>query len=185
MAVRVAVVADTHLPRFGRSLPEPLLRGFADAGIERVIHCGDWVEPFVVDLFESIAPVHGVAGNNDPPELVARWGSTAVVDIAGVRIGITHGHVGPTSVTTLERARLVFATEPDIAAICFGHSHMPSMTRAASGQVLVNPGSPTDKRRERRYSWALLTIDADRIEAELRFFDRPPPVSGRSTSRGA
>jgi putative phosphoesterase len=172
MTARVAVVADTHLPRFGRSLPEPLLLGFADSGIERVIHCGDWVEPFVVDLFESIAPVVGVAGNNDPPELAARWGFTAVVDIEGVRVAVTHGHIGPAGITTLERARLAFATEPDIAAICFGHSHMPSITRAASGLVLVNPGSPTDKRREPRYSWALLTIDGERLDVTLRSFDR-------------
>lgn len=172
MTVRVAVVADTHLPRFGRSLPGPLLRGFADAGIEHVIHCGDWVEPFVVDLFEAVAPVDGVAGNNDPPAIVDRFGLTRIVDVAGVRIGITHGHVGPTRVTTLERARLAFATDPDIAAICFGHSHIASVIRAADGPLLVNPGSPTDKRRQPRYSWALLTVDGKKVDAEIQSFDR-------------
>ena len=172
MSVRVAVVADTHLPRFGRSIPEPLLRGFADARVERIIHCGDWVEPFVVDLFESVAPVDGIAGNNDPPEIVGRFGLTRVVAVAGVRIGLTHGHVGPTHVTTLERARLAFATEPDIAAICFGHSHIPSISRMSDGPLLVNPGSPTDKRRQPRYSWALLTVHRGHVAAELRSFDR-------------
>lgn len=172
MTVRVAVVADTHLPRFGRSLPEPLLRDFADARVERILHCGDWVEPFVVDLFESVAPVDGVAGNNDPPEIVDRFGLSRIVDIAGARIGLTHGHVGPTNITTLERARLAFASEPDIAAICFGHSHIPSITRMPDGPLLVNPGSPTDKRRQPRYSWALLTVDRGHANAELRFFDR-------------
>ncbi|HSL76066.1 MAG TPA: metallophosphoesterase family protein [Candidatus Limnocylindrales bacterium] len=172
MAVRIAVVADTHLPRFGRSLPEPLKTGFADAGIDRAIHCGDWVEPFVVDLFEAVAPVDGVAGNNDPPELIERFGLTSVLDVDGVRIGITHGHVGPTRLTTLERARLAFATEPEMAAICFGHSHIPSITRLPGGPLLVNPGSPTDKRRQRHYSWALLTVERRRVDAELRFFDR-------------
>ena len=172
MTVRVAVVADTHLPRFGRSLPEPLLRGFADDRVERIIHCGDWVEPFVVDLFESVAPFDGIAGNNDPPEIFGRFGLTRIVDIGGVRIGLTHGHVGPTHITTLERARLTFATERDIAAICFGHSHIPSVSRVPGGTLLVNPGSPTDKRRQPRFSWALLTVDRGDVAAELRFFDR-------------
>ena len=171
MTVRVAVVADTHLPRFGRSLPEPLIRGFADARVERIFHCGDWVEPFVIDLFESVAPVDGVAGNNDPPEILDRFGVTRIVEIAGVRIGVTHGHVGPTHITTLERARLAFATEPEIAAICFGHSHIPSIGRVPAGPLLVNPGSPTDKRRQPRYSWALLTVDVRHVAAELRSFD--------------
>jgi hypothetical protein len=172
MKVRVAVVADTHLPRFGRMLPEPLLRGFADARVERIIHCGDWVEPFVVDLFESVAPVDGVAGNNDPPEILGRFALTTVIDLEGVRVGVTHGHVGPTHVTTLERARRAFAAEAGLAAICFGHSHIPSVSRAPDGTLLVNPGSPTDKRRQPRYSWALLTVDRGHVGAELRSFDR-------------
>jgi len=170
--MRIGVVSDTHLPRFGRSLPEPLIRGVRDAGVERLIHCGDWTEPFVVDLLEAIAPLDGVAGNNDPQEIAARFGYAPVVQVEGVRIGVTHGHIGPTHLTTAERARLAFASQPDLGAICFGHSHMPSVTRSASGPLLVNPGSPTDKRRQPRYSWALLTIEGARVEGELRFFDR-------------
>ena len=170
--MRIGVVSDTHLPRFGRSLPEPLVRGFRDAGVERLIHCGDWTEPFVIDLLEAIAPGDGVAGNNDPPEIAARFGYAPVVDVEGVRIGITHGHIGPTHLTTPERAVLTFASQPDIAAICFGHSHIPSVDRTTGGTLLVNPGSPTDKRRQPRYSWALLTIEDGRVDAELRFFER-------------
>ena len=170
--MRIGVVSDTHLPRFGRSLPEGLVRGLRDAGVERLIHCGDWIEPFVVDLLEEIAPVDGVAGNNDPPELAAKFGYAPVIEIDGARIAITHGHIGPTHISTLERARLTFAKQPDLAAICFGHSHIPSVTRVAGGILLVNPGSPTDKRRQARYSWALLTIEDGRVEAELQSFER-------------
>jgi putative phosphoesterase len=170
--VRIGVVSDTHLPRFGRSLPDSLLRGCAEAGVERVIHCGDWVEPFVVDLFEAVGEVHGVAGNNDGPELVDRFGVVSVVELEGARVGITHGHIGPTRSTTAERARLAFAGERGLDAICFGHSHMPSVGRTPDGILLVNPGSPTDKRRQPRYSWALLTVDGGRVKAELQSFDR-------------
>jgi uncharacterized protein len=170
--MRIGVVSDTHLPRFGLTLPEALVGGFREAGVERLIHCGDWTESFVVDLLEAIAPVDGVAGNNDPPELAARFGYAPIVEVDGVRIGITHGHIGPTHITTPERARLVFARESDLAAICFGHSHIPVVSRTAAGTVLVNPGSPTDKRRQARYSWALLTIEDGVVDAEIRFFER-------------
>jgi len=170
--MRIGVISDTHLPRFGQTLPPGLVRGLAEVGVERLIHCGDWTEPFVVDLLEAIVPVHGVAGNNDPPELAARFGFAPVVELAGVRIGVTHGHIGPTHLTTPERAKLAFAREAGLAAICFGHSHIPSITRTATGTLLVNPGSPTDKRRQRRYSWVLLTIQDGLLKAELQYFDR-------------
>ena len=170
--MRIGVISDTHLPRFGRSLPDALIRGFRDAGVDRLMHCGDWTQPFVVDLLEAIAPVDGVAGNNDPPEIAARFGYAPVLEIGGLRIGITHGHIGPTHITTPERAVLAFASQTDVAAVCFGHSHIPLVTRTARGTLLVNPGSPTDKRRQPRYSWALLTVDDGWVEAELRFFER-------------
>ena len=164
--MRIGVVSDTHLPRFGRSLPRALTRGLQDAGVERLIHCGDWTEPFVVELLEAIAPLHGVAGNNDPPELVARFGYAPIVELDAVRIGITHGHMGPTRISTSERARLTFATQPDLAAICFGHSHIP-MAYEDDGVLFVNPGSPTWKRRQPRPTYAVLTIDAGEPRATI------------------
>lgn len=161
------------MPRFGRLLPGPLVRGLESAGVERILHAGDWTAPFVVELLEAIAPVHGVAGNNDPPELGARLGSVRVVDLDGTLVGLTHGHLGSPSLSTPERAAAALAHIPDLTAICFGHSHIP-LVRAEpdGGPLLVNPGSPTDKRRQPRYSWALLEVAGGDVRAELRFFDR-------------
>lgn len=171
--MRVGLVSDTHLPRFGRVLPGPLVRALESERVERILHAGDWTAPFVVELLEAIAPVHGVAGNNDPPELVARLGTVRVVELDGVLIGLTHGHLGSAALTTPERAAASLAHLPGLAAICFGHSHIP-LVRAAldGGPLLVNPGSPTDKRRQPRYSWALLEVGRGAVTAELRFFDR-------------
>ena len=170
--MRIAVVSDTHLPRFGRALPGPLVRDLEAMRIERILHCGDWTEPLAVPLLEAVAPVDGVAGNNDGAELRERFGTRRVVEVGGVRLGIVHGHEGRASLTTRERALASFAAEPGLAAIAFGHSHAPHLERLADGRLLVNPGSPTDKRRQPRYSWALLTIAEGRVEGELRFFDR-------------
>src|SRR4051812_32648919 len=115
--MRIAVVSDTHLPRFGRTLPQPLARGFREAGIERILHLGDWTTMLAVDLLEEIAPVDGVAGNNDPPELVERFGRKKVVALEGLRIGLTHGDLG-LGRSTPERAAGTFAGE-DVGVILF------------------------------------------------------------------
>src|SRR3954451_22458309 len=159
--MRIGVVSDTHLPRFGRALPEALVRGFNEAGVDRILHLGDWTSLLAVELLEAIAPLDGVAGNNDPPELVERFGRRKVVELEGVRIGMTHGDLGEGR-TTPERARLTFTGALAPPVILFGHSHIPLLERLTGGRLLLTPGSPTDKRRQPRYSWALLAIEAGR-----------------------
>ena len=109
-------MSDTHLPRFGRVLPRALIDGFEGAAIDRIVHAGDWTDPLALTLLETVAPVDGVAGNNDGPVLHERFGTRRVLDIGGVRIGLTHGHLGPGS-TTPERARRTFEDEPGLGAI--------------------------------------------------------------------
>lgn len=170
--MRAAVISDTHLPRFGRALPAALVSAIEQERVDRILHCGDWTRPFAVDLVGAVAPLEAVAGNNDPPELVERLGLVRVIELDGARIGLTHGHVGRASLSTPERALTAFPDVPGLAAICFGHSHIPLLRSVPGGPLLVNPGSPTDKRRQPRYSWALLEVTGGEVRAELRFFDR-------------
>jgi hypothetical protein len=162
--VRIAVVADTHLPRLGRALPLALVRGIADARVEQILHAGDWTHPLALELLERLGQVDGVAGNNDGPELHERFGTRRVLELGGARIGLTHGHLGP-GATTPARAQRAFGDEPagSLAAIVFGHSHVPLIERRPDGTWLVNPGSPTDRRRQPLYSWALLTVESGTI----------------------
>jgi len=147
--------------------------GLRNASVERILHVGDWTQPFVLDLLGSIAPTDGVAGNNDPPELVARLGRRKIVVVEGVRLGLTHGDLGPGR-TTPQRALRAFEDEAGLAAILFGHSHIPLVERLPDGRWLVNPGSPTDKRRQRRFSWALLEVAGDVVAgASIQGFDPP------------
>lgn len=175
MPVRIALVADTHLPRFGRALPGALVRGIRDAGVERILHAGDWTHPLAVDLLAALAPIDGVAGNNDPPELHERFGERRVVEVGGVRIGLTHGHAGPGG-TTADRAIRAFEAEPGLDAVVFGHSHMPAIRRLPDGRWLVNPGSPTDRRRQPACSWALLSTAGGEITSVelVTYVDRSP-----------
>jgi len=167
--MRIAVVSDTHLPRFGRALPRALVTGFAAAEVELILHLGDFTSMEVPTLFEAIAPFEAVAGNNDGPELVERFGRRKVLELAGIRLGLTHGDLG-LGRSTPDRAATTFAGDA-VDLVLFGHSHIPLVRRVPDGRWLVNPGSPTDKRRQPRYSWALVTIDAaGTIVPELRFF---------------
>jgi uncharacterized protein len=177
--MRIAVVSDTHLPRFGVALPRALTTALLDARLDLIVHCGDWTEPQIPALFEAIAPLEAVAGNNDGPELTARFGRRRILSVAGVRIGVTHGDLG-LGATTPERARRTFAApggadDERVDAIFFGHSHQPLIARPPRGPWLINPGSPTDKRRELRYSWAFVEVVDGEIRPELRFFDDRRP----------
>jgi putative phosphoesterase len=173
-AVRIAAVSDTHLPKFGRALPRALVAGVRAARVDLIVHLGDFTEPFVPALFEAVGPFDGVAGNNDGVVLVERFGRRKVLELDGKRVGLTHGDLGIGGHTTPERARAAFAGDA-VAVVLFGHSHAPLVEPVKGGPLLVNPGSPTDKRAQPRYSWALVEIEGGVVRAELRYFDDRSP----------
>jgi len=167
MTTRLVIVGDTHFPRFGRVLPPTLSGALAEA--DRILHAGDHTEAFVLDLLEAFAPTDAIAGNNDPPELVRRLGTTRVITVEGIRIGMTHGHLGPGR-TTPERAFRAFASlDPPPHAIVFGHSHQPMIERR-DGIWMLNPGSPTDRRRQPAFSFLRVELDGTDLRPELVTF---------------
>lgn len=161
--MRVGLISDTHLPRGGRTIPEQVLSAFV--GVDLILHAGDLVSPQVLETLEQVAPVVAVAGNNDPPEVVERWGYQRLLELAGYRVGLVHGHQGRGS-STLARALSNF-TDADV--VVFGHSH--SAHNEWYGKTLaVNPGSPTDRRRwSPGLSYGLLYLEPEGIRAEIRF----------------
>ena len=168
LGIKVGVVSDTHLPRFGDQLPAELRRGPGEERVELILHLGDFTGPKIPRLLEALAPLEAVAGNNDPPALVRRFGRRKIVTLGGVRIGLVHGD--GTHGTTMSRSLRSFE-EDAVDVICFGHSHQPVCERR--GEIwLVNPGSPTDKRTQARYSYAILEIEQSRVVPRLVFFDR-------------
>ena len=163
---RVGIVSDTHFPRFGRALPRALERGLRRAGVTRILHLGDMTDLLAVPLFEAIAPFDAVAGNNDGPAIHERFERRKIVRIESVRVGMIHGD-GKRG-TTKSRALDAFE-EGEVDVVLFGHSHVP-LTARERGVLLVNPGSPTDKRLNPLYSYALLTVDGARARAQLKFY---------------
>lgn len=160
--MRLLLIADTHVPKRARNLPPAVWDAVARADV--VLHAGDWVEPSLLDELEDRSRrLVGCWGNNDGDELRARLPERADVDLGGLRFTIVH-EAGASEGLDARMARLY----PDTDVLVFGHSHVPWDTTASSGLRLLNPGSPTDRRRQpsRTYMTALVE-DAVLSEVEL------------------
>lgn len=141
--MRLLLTSDTHLPRRAKVLPPPLLAEAARADV--VIHAGDWVDTATLDLLQGRARrLIGVWGNNDGPELRARLPEVAYAELGGLRWGVVH-ETGPAR----GRERRCADRFPELDVLVFGHSHIPWDTLTEDGGLrLLNPGSPTDRRRQ-------------------------------------
>jgi putative phosphoesterase len=164
--MKIGLVSDTHLPRFGKDLPAVLKQGLMAQRVELILHLGDFTSLAVADMFRRIAPFDAVAGNNDPDEICRSFGRRKILPVAGVLIGMIHGD--GTRKTTLERALDAFAGDA-VDVILFGHSHIP-YCKLHRDVWLVNPGSPTDKRRNASYSYAVLEIVNGRAIPTLHYY---------------
>lgn len=141
MTTRLLLISDTHIPGRARALPSALLRA-ADAA-DLIIHAGDWVAASVLDELSDHGEVLGVFGNNDGPDLRSRLPEIAHREIEGLRFAVVH-ETGPKT----GRETRMDAAHPDVDVLVFGHSHIPWDTVSARGMRLLNPGSPTDRRRQ-------------------------------------
>jgi len=155
--VRLLLTSDTHLPRRVKRLPASLLAEMDAADV--VFHAGDWVDTATLDLFEARTKrLVGVFGNNDGPELRARLSEVARVECGGLRFGVVH----ETGASQGREARCA-ARFPDLDVLVFGHSHIPWDTTAPGGLRLLNPGSPTDRRREPYCTYMTAEVSGGRL----------------------
>lgn len=161
--MKIIVISDTHMPKRAKSLPSRLLEELKDADL--IIHAGDWQTIDVYNQLTAFAKVEGVYGNVDAENIKEMFIEKQIVEVCGFKIGITHGH--GTGKTTEKRAIQKFEGEM-VDCIIFGHSHIP-INKYINGILLFNPGSPTDKRRQEKYSFGVITID-DSLAAEHIFF---------------
>ena len=140
--MRIVLTSDTHVPARARDLPAPLWAAIDAADL--VVHAGDWVNEDLLDRFEArAARLIAVYGNNDGPALRARLPEIARAEVDGVRLAVVH-ETGPTG--GRETRCAVRFTDCDV--LVFGHSHIPWDSVADTGLRLLNPGSPTDRRRQ-------------------------------------
>lgn len=145
-------MSDTHLPKRAKRLPDRLLAELPHADV--VFHAGDWVDTATLDLLESRSRrLIGVYGNNDGPGLRARLPEVAYAELGGLRFGVVH-ETGPAR----GREARCAARFLGLDVLVFGHSHIPWDTVAPGGPRLLNPGSPTDRRRQPHATYMTATV---------------------------
>ena len=153
--MRIAIVADTHMPRGPRELPERCLEELRDA--ELIVHAGDFSEISVLERLRSLAPVVAVHGNVDSAELRRELPESTSFEAGSATVAVVHD-AGPRK-GRLERLRARFA---DADAVVFGHSHMP-LHEERDGFQIFNPGSPTERRRAPTKTMGIAEAEGGRI----------------------
>ncbi len=153
--MRLLLIADTHVPRRAKDLPARVWSEVDRADV--VVHAGDWTEVELLDRLEARLGAQqqlvGVVGNNDGPALRARLPEVARVEVEGLRLAVVH-ETGPAT----GRERRCADAFPDTDVLVFGHSHIPWDSRTDTGLRLLNPGSPTDRRRQPDHTFMTATV---------------------------
>jgi uncharacterized protein len=156
--VRLVLMSDTHVPKRARDLPTELWAAVDAADV--VIHAGDWVDVPLLDALDArSARLIACYGNNDGPALRRRLPEIAHADVGGLQMAVVH-ETGPAS----GREARCAARFPDTDVLVFGHSHIPWDTTAATGLRLLNPGSPTDRRRQPFATYLTAAITNGRLD---------------------
>lgn len=161
------LLADTHIPARAPRLPRAVLETIPQVDI--VVHAGDWVDAATLDLLERLSPRFvGVFGNNDHGQLRERLPEVARFEVDGVRFAVVHETGAATG-----REKRADAAFPDVDVLVFGHSHIPWDSVTPGGVRMLNPGSPTDRRRQPSCTMMLVTVkDGRLVDVELRVVER-------------
>lgn len=157
--MRALVLSDTHLTSGSLDRLPAEVWAMAEAA-DVVLHAGDVVDGALLRALAERAPVHAVLGNNDHG-LVGTLPERLVVELDGVPVAMVHDS-GPRG----GRAKRLRRWFPDAAVVVFGHSHEP-LVEDHDGLLLVNPGSPTLRRRQPVHTVAWLELDGGAARAEV------------------
>ncbi len=154
----VLVLADTHIPRRAKGLPEELMPHLERADL--VLHAGDLLEATVLDEISGYTSVRAVKGNVDGQDIDLP--QTLELELGGVPVAMIHDS-GPKKGRPARMRRRF----PGARVVIFGHSHIPLLEESGDS-LLLNPGSPTDKRRQPEPSFGLLWAEGGVVRAEVR-----------------
>ncbi|MFJ9701182.1 metallophosphoesterase family protein [Streptomyces fradiae] len=167
--MELLLMSDTHVPARARAVPSEVLD--LVPRVDVVVHAGDWVDTATLDLLEARARwLVAVYGNNDGPALRARLPEVARAELAGLRLAVVH-ETGPAA----GRERRCAERFPDADLLVFGHSHIPWDSVADGRLRLLNPGSPTDRRRQPHRTYMTATVTGGRL-ARVRLHRLPHPA---------
>ena len=149
----VGLISDTH------GLVRPSVHRALE-GVDVILHAGDVGGDEILAELGTIAPVHAVYGNTDPPDAPG-LSPEITYRVGDVAIHVSHGHElgAPTP------ARLI-ARYPDAQVLVYGHTHQSLVVRR-DGRLVVNPGAAGPGRFHLRPSCARLTISGADLDVEI------------------
>ncbi len=152
--MRIAVLADTHIPKRAKTLPESAWN--LVKGAEVILHAGDVMSNDFLEQLSQLAPLYVVRGNNDTD--LTELPETLEFELSNVRFAMIHD-----SGEKKMRGKRMRSRFPRADIIVFGHSHVP-INQIEDGLLLFNPGSPTDRRMQPELTMGLLEINNGKIE---------------------
>lgn len=124
-----------------------------------IVHTGDLTTAAVLDELSALGPVEAVRGNMDAPELRGLLPERRTVEAEGLRVGLVHD-AGP---ATGRHERLA-GWFPGCDLVAYGHTHLPEVARHGPAWI-VNPGSPTERRRAPGHTMAVVLDGEPRLVA--------------------
>ncbi|MBU3113426.1 metallophosphoesterase family protein [Clostridium lacusfryxellense] len=162
--MKIAILSDTHAKKHNDKLFRLIDTLFVDA--DMIVHAGDYISSDVVSKLREHKNFVGVWGNNDKGYIRDLLKEKVILSVEGYKIGLYHGHGN--SKNTLQTAYDKFIDDK-VDVIIFGHSHQP-LVLTKNKILMINPGSPSYKRREPWYSYIILEIVDKKINVSLQLF---------------
>ena len=162
--MQVGVISDTH-----DNVPavEAAMDRFEAAGVDALIHCGDFVAPPVIPHLDlEGVPVHAVRGNNDGEREGLRdafesldggmlHGRFAELAFDGVDVAVLHGEQRP----VIE----ALAASGEYGYVCHGHWHVRE-ERSVGDSTVLNPGAHFPTVGEAHRTVAVVDTGRDGVE---------------------
>ena len=172
--MRLVLLADTHVPTRARDLPAALWDAVDAADV--VVHAGDWMDVALLDALEARSRrLVACWGNNDGAELRSRLPEVGRADLDGLRLGVVHETGGRDGRERRCDARFGPGSDDPVDVLVFGHSHIPWDTTTPGGVRLLNPGSPTDRRRQPAGTYVTALVETGTLRDVVRHEIPPSP----------
>jgi putative phosphoesterase len=133
--IKAGILSDTHLTRISSDFLTAVRRCFADC--EVIIHAGDIVDVFTLDVFRS-KTVHAVHGNCCNLSTQSALPEQLVFELGNFKIGLTHGNQFGRHGMDIEPGLIKHFPEAD--CLIYGHTHN-AVCHYTSGKLIINPGS--------------------------------------------
>lgn len=165
--IRLALISDTHIfPSSQRTIAQQAIALFRRSGASVIVHAGDVTCAEVIEQLAEIAPVLAVRGNNDRSQFGKELPEVLELTIGERLLRVVHGDGG--------RSARVVASELSAGCdvVIYGHSHIPKIERVGEA-ILINPGSPSDRRWHPHFGVGFLTIVSGVITPALVPFEDP------------